>query len=68
MLILYIILTLIELIAAFSIGFLRGVYKASDGNMKAYIKFRKHQGVDIEDISKEVMEIIKIRKNFMKGD
>ncbi len=60
----YIILTLIGLIIAFSIGFLRGVYKASDGNMKAYIEFRKSQGIDIEDISKEVMEIIKIRKTL----
>jgi hypothetical protein len=60
----YIILTLIELIAAFSIGFLRGAYKAGDGYMKAYIKFRERQGINLEDISKEVMEIFKIRKTL----
>lgn len=60
----YIILTLIELIAAFSIGFLRGAYKASDGDIKAYIIFRKRQGINWEDISKEVMEIIKIKKTL----
>jgi hypothetical protein len=58
------ILTLIELIAAFSFGFLRGVCKASDLDIKAYIKFRKRQGINMEDISKEVMEIIKIKKTL----
>ena len=60
----HIILTLIELIAAFSIGFLRGAYKVSDRYIKAYIIFRKRQGIDLEDISKEVMEMNKIRKSL----
>ncbi len=60
----YIIVTLIELIVVFSIGFLRGAYKASDGDIKAYIIFRKRQGINLEDISKEVVEIIKIKKTL----
>lgn len=58
----HIILTLIGLIAAYSIGFIRGAWKASDKNMKAYIKLKKQQGMNWGDISKEVMEIFKIRK------
>lgn len=60
----HIILTLIGLIAAYSIGFIRGALKASDKNMKAYIKLKKRQGVNWDDISKEVMEIFKIRKTL----
>ena len=60
----HIILTLIELIAAYSIGFIRGAWKASDKNMKAFIKLKKRQGVNWDDISKEVMEIFKIRKTL----
>lgn len=57
-----IILTLVGFILAYSIGFIRGVRKASDKSMKAYIKLKKQQGMNWDDISKEVMEIFKIRK------
>lgn len=60
----YTILTLIGLIAAYIIGFIQGAWKASDRNMKAYIELKKRQGINWDDISKEVMEIFKIRKTL----
>ena len=59
-----IIITVIVLIVVYSIGFIRGAYKASDRNIKAYIELKKRQGVNWDDISKEVMEIFKIIKTL----
>lgn len=59
-----IIITVIVLIVVYSIGFIRGAYKASDRNIKAYIELKKRQGVNWDDISKEIMEIFKIRKTL----
>lgn len=58
------IITVIVLIVIYSIGFIRGAYKASDKNIKAYIELKRRQGVNWDDISKEVMEIFKIRKTL----
>lgn len=59
-----IIIIVIVLIVVYSIGFIRGAYKASDRNIKAYIELKRRQGVNWDDMSKEVMEIFKIRKTL----
>lgn len=56
-----IIVWVILAIALYSIGFVRGAYKASERNMKAYIELKKRQGISWDGMSKEIMEIFKIR-------
>jgi len=56
-----IIVGIILAVVIYSFGFFRGAYKASERNMKAYIELKKLQGMSWEDISKEIMEIFKIR-------
>ena len=59
--IIQIIIVVILSIAIYSIGFVRGAYKASEKNMKAYIELKKRQGISWECMSEEIMEIFKIR-------
>ena len=60
--IIQIIIGVILAIAIYSIGFVRGAYKASEKNMKAYIELKKRQGINWEGMSEEIMEIFKIRE------
>ena len=59
--IIQIIIVVILAIAIYIIGFVRGAYKASERNMKAYIELKKRQGISWEGMSEEIMEIFKIR-------
>lgn len=59
-----IVVEIILAVVIYSFGFFRGAYKASEKNMKAYIELKKSQGMSWEDISKEIMEIFKIRNKL----
>jgi hypothetical protein len=59
--IIQIIIGVILAITIYLLGYVRGAYKASDKNMKAYIKFKKCQGMNWKDMSEEILKIFKIR-------